>query len=255
MTDPASGPRYWVVVPAAGSGRRMGAERPKQYLDLVGRPVLAHTLERLAGHPGLSGIVVAVGPEDREFAALPLDLPVPLRTAVGGAERADSVLAALDVLAAEAAAEDWVLVHDAARPCLRPADVATLVHELEGDPVGGLLGLPIHDTIKRADAEGGVEATVDRTGLWRALTPQMFRLGLLREALRGALEAGAAITDEASAVEWAGHRPRMVEGTADTLKITRPADRCTAADYLAQQATATLEAQRPRLRRSPFRKR
>jgi len=213
----------------------MGSAIPKQYLELHGRAVLHHTVARLAAQPGLQGIIIAVDAADERFDALAADLPGPVRRVTGGAERADSVLAALDYLAGQAEADDWVLVHDAARPCLRADDLDHLLATLAEEPVGGLLGIPVVDTVKHADTDGVVDATVDRSGLWRALTPQMFRLGPLRQALGGALAAGVAVTDEASAVEWAGHRPRMVEGSADNVKITRPEDLALAALYLGHQ--------------------
>lgn len=226
---------FWAVVPAAGAGRRMGSATPKQYLEIHGRAVLHHTVARLAAQPGLRGIVIAVDAADERFDTLAADLPGPVHRVAGGAERADSVLAALDHLAGHAAADDWVLVHDAARPCLRTDDLDHLLTTLADEPVGGLLGIPVVDTVKHADTDGVVDATVDRSGLWRALTPQMFRLGPLRTALGEALAAGVPVTDEASAVEWAGHRPRMVEGSADNVKITRPEDLALAALYLGHQ--------------------
>jgi 2-C-methyl-D-erythritol 4-phosphate cytidylyltransferase len=160
---------------------------------------------------------------------------VEVRTVPGGAERCHSVLNALELLAGHAAADDWVLVHDAARPCLRPADLACLLDTLAEDPVGGLLAVPVRDTMKRADIGDRVETTVDRNGLWHALTPQMFRLQALREALGKAIAAGVLVTDEAAAMEWAGHRPRLVAGAGDNLKITRPEDLPLAAYYLERQ--------------------
>ena len=168
-------------------------------------------------------------------------VPDPLRCrprvqrVVGGAERPESVLRLLDALAERVPEEEWVLVHDAVRPCVRSADIDRLIDCLADHPAGGLLGTPVRDTIKRADPAGRVEATVAREGLWHALTPQMFRLGALRQALAGALAAGVLVTDEAAAMEWAGWRPELVEGTADNLKITRPEDLALAAFYLARQ--------------------
>ncbi len=228
-------PRYWGVIPAAGKGTRMGAERPKQYLELAGRTVLEYTLERLAADPRIAGIVVALGPDDADWRRLAMPAGVEVRTVPGGAERCHSVLNALELLAGHAAADDWVLVHDAARPCLRPADLSRLLDILAGDPVGGLLALPVRDTMKRAGAGDHVDTTVDRSGLWHALTPQMFRLRALREALAGAIAAGVLVTDEAAAMEWAGHRPRLVAGAGDNLKITRPEDLPLAEYYLARQ--------------------
>ena len=228
-------PRYWGVIPAAGQGTRMGTGRPKQYLELAGRAVLEHTLERLAGDPRITGIVVALGPDDADWGRLAMPAGVEVRTVTGGAERCHSVLNALESLAGCAAPTDWVLVHDAARPCLRPADLSRLLDTLAEDPVGGLLALPVRDTMKRAGVGDRVDATVDRNGLWHALTPQMFRLRALREALDKAIAAGVLVTDEAAAMEWAGHRPRLVAGAGDNLKITRPEDLPLAEYYLARR--------------------
>jgi 2-C-methyl-D-erythritol 4-phosphate cytidylyltransferase len=226
---------YWAVVPAAGVGQRMGGEVPKQFLPLGKQTVLEHSLESLwhtlklkglvlvsAGHPALASI-------QERFSSYRL-----LR-AEGGSERCHSVLNGLDALRGKAHADDWVLVHDAARPCVRAHDLHRLVDYIGSHPVGGLLGFPVHDTIKRADENGKVFATVDRTGLWRAHTPQMFRYGLLHEALKSALSAGYEVTDEASAIEHAGHQPLMVEGHADNIKITHPDDLLLAEFYLQQQ--------------------
>jgi 2-C-methyl-D-erythritol 4-phosphate cytidylyltransferase len=239
VTDPTAEPRRWAVVPAAGIGSRMGTAFPKQYLELAGRTVIEHAIERVLLHPMLDGVVVALREDDRwwhatEFAGHPDVVTVP-----GGAERCHSVLNALDHLAARAAPQDWVLVHDAARPCVRRRDITLLVERLADDPVGGLLGMPVHDTVKRADPAGRIETTLPREHLWRAFTPQMFRLAPLREALRRAVDADVVITDEASAMEHAGHAPCMVEGHADNLKITRPGDLPLAEFFLARQAAET----------------
>lgn len=231
-----SAPCLWAVVPAAGLGRRMGAEIPKQYLQLGLHTVLEHTLAALDAVGTLAGMVVALAPADPYWPKLSLTLACPLFTAPGGAERAESVVNALDVLQGRAAEHDWVLVHDAARPCVRRDDLARLIAELRDDPVGGLLAVPVRDTMKRADADQRCAATVDRSQLWHALTPQMFRLGALRQALRAAQAAGISMTDDASAMEFAGERPRLIEGHADNLKITRPEDLALAEFYLRQQA-------------------
>lgn len=229
-------PRYWAVIPAAGLGKRLGAGRPKQYLSLAGKPILAHTIDRLRQHPRLSGVVVVVSADDRFWPTLTLaPAKSRLMVTVGGAERCYSVLNGLLFLQACAHAEDWVLVHDAARPLLRQADVDALIDQLASHPVGGLLGIPVSDTIKRAAAEGDLHETVDRSQLWRAFTPQMFRLGMLTTALQQSLAAGGLVTDEAQAMERAGYRPRMVEGHGDNIKITRPEDLALAEYYLGQQ--------------------
>jgi len=212
--------RYFAVVPAAGTGSRMGAARPKQYLALAGRPVLAHTLARLASEPRIETIVVCIARDDRWWPEVAGTLDAPVTVADGGAERAHSVLNGLDALAGSARPTDWVLVHDAVRPCLRPADLHRLIEATAADPVGGLLAARVSDTLKRADAAGRVEETVGREGLWRALTPQIFRFGLLRDALVASLDQGQVVTDEAAAVERLGARPLLVEGHSDNIKIT-----------------------------------
>ncbi|BCX87799.1 2-C-methyl-D-erythritol 4-phosphate cytidylyltransferase [Methylomarinovum tepidoasis] len=226
--------RCFAVIPAAGSGKRMGAAIPKQYLTLLGKPVLQHTIERLLAVAAVERIVVALAADDPRWPALPAAFDPRVMTAIGGAERADSVLAGLRALAAEARPDDWVMVHDAARPCLRPDDVEKLLAELEGDPVGGILALPSVDTLKEVEGRD-IVATVDRSRIWRALTPQLFRYRPLTESLERALAAGATITDEASAVEWAGRRPKIVEGHPGNIKITRPEDLPLAEFYLRQQ--------------------
>ncbi len=215
----------WAVVPAAGSGQRFGAGIPKQYLDLEGKPLLGHVLDLFLNAPGIDGLVlVAAAADTRWRDLLPDPAPRPVLVAMGGATRAESVLAALEALSDFARPDDWVLVHDAARPCLAARDLENLIVSLGDDPIGGLLAAPVVDTLKRADEEGRVAATQDRTGLWRALTPQMFRHGVLSSALRGALAAGVEVTDEACAIEWAGHKPRLVSGGVDNIKVTRPQD-------------------------------
>ncbi len=228
-------PRHWAVVPAAGVGRRMGAAVPKQYLSLAGRPVIERTIERLCRHPAIEAVVVALSPEDGYWPAIERDFGKPVVTAKGGAERCYSVLNGLEALAGRAAADDWVLVHDAARPCLRSDDIDRLIETLAGHEVGGILGVPVADTVKRCDESGTIVETVDRAGLWRAMTPQMFRFETLRRALRRALDDAFLVTDEASAIEHAGLRPRMVEGHGDNIKITRPEDLALAELYLRQQ--------------------
>ncbi len=228
--------RFWALIPAAGVGRRMGSDIPKQYLPLGGKTVLEHTLDALSQHAAISGIVLVLGAGD-EYAGPILDaeLPKPVFRAGGGTERCDSVLNGLRILAEHAHAQDWVLVHDAARPCLRHGDLDRLISALEGHEVGGLLGVPVRDTMKRAGTGNQVVQTVDREGLWHALTPQMFRLGALRDALQTAQSQGHHVTDDASAMELAGHSPLLVEGHGDNIKITRPEDLALAEFYLRQQ--------------------
>ncbi|MHB8346718.1 MAG: 2-C-methyl-D-erythritol 4-phosphate cytidylyltransferase [Acidiferrobacterales bacterium] len=226
----------WALVPAAGRGRRMGGECPKQYLRLRDSTVLQHTLERLDGFAPLQGIFVGIAPDDSYWPALSLRIPGLLGSFPGGGERAHTVLNGLQVLAASAQDQDWVMVHDAVRPCVRHSDLRRLVDAVGDHPDGGLLGLPLADTVKRADDKNRVMATVPRHGLWRALTPQIFPIGVLRDALERALADGVEVTDEASAVEHAGGKPRMVAGHADNIKITMPGDLALAELYLERQA-------------------
>lgn len=229
-------PRFWMVVAAAGTGSRMGGERPKQYLPLAGKTVLEQTLTRLAMAPRLAGIIVALAAGDAYWPSLNLQLDISVRDVIGGDARCQSVLAALDRLLETANPSDWVLVHDAARPCVRAADLEHLMNTLGDDAVGGLLAVPSHDTLKRADATGHVAGTLERADLWHAQTPQMFRLGALHAALSAAIAAGDMVSDEAAAMERAGLKPRLIEGHGDNIKITRPHDLALAEIYLRAQA-------------------
>ncbi len=226
--------QYWAVIPAAGIGRRMKADRPKQYLMLGERTVLEQTIDIFSRHPRIAGIVVIVTEGDPYWAELDVETSVPLYVAAGGAERCHSVLNGLERLAEHADENDRVLVHDAARPCLRQQDIDQLIVELRDDVVGGILAVPVRDTMKRDDGHDRIAHTEDRNGLWHALTPQMFPLGLLRESLQQALADGFEVTDEASALEHAGRQPRLVEGHADNIKITRPEDLALATFFLQQ---------------------
>lgn len=214
----------WAIVPAAGRGTRFGGGLPKQYLPVAGRPLLAHTLRALLAHPAVQGAVVVLAAEDPHWPGWTAFDGKPLRTCLGGAERADSVLAGLAALPDEVRADDFVLVHDAARPNLHPDDLDRLLQRGRTDPVGAILAAPVRDTLKRAGDDGGIDATEPRERLWRALTPQLFRRLQLTQALQAARAAGAAVTDEAMAMERLGHRPLLVEGREDNLKITTPAD-------------------------------
>ncbi|MGR4067278.1 2-C-methyl-D-erythritol 4-phosphate cytidylyltransferase [Billgrantia sp. C5P2] len=226
--------RLWLVVPAAGRGRRMGAALPKQYLMLAGRPVLAHTLARLHRAFPEARLCLCLDPDDAHFD--PAWVPfAQWGRSPGGAERADSVRQALASFADEAEDDDWVLVHDVARPCVRVDDLTHLYAALRQDPVGGLLATPAADTMKRDDGQGRVARTEARVGLWQAQTPQGFRYGLLRRALGEAAASGLEITDEASAVEAMGLAPQLVPGRRDNIKITHPEDLALAGHILAAQ--------------------
>ncbi len=230
----------WAVIPAAGSGRRMGGDRPKQYLPLAGKTVIEHVIDRFVTHTAIRGIVVALADGDPWHARLARDGEVPVMTVPGGAERHLSVLNALHRLHALAKPDDWVLVHDAARPCLRAADIDRLIEELRDHPVGGLLGLPVADTLKRVDQAREVIATLSRDNIWCASTPQMFRHGELTAAIERAVREQVTVTDEAAAIERTARMPRMVMGSPDNIKITRPADLALAEQFLRHQALEAL---------------
>jgi 2-C-methyl-D-erythritol 4-phosphate cytidylyltransferase len=213
----------WCVVPAAGKGVRAGGDRPKQYQSLAGRPLLDHTLERLAAHPRIAGLVVVIAADDLHFSAVDSIGGKPLVVALGGGERSDSVLAGVLALPAVVAQDHFVLVHDAARPCVRADDITRLIDQA-GKGEGGLLGAPLRDTLKRADASCHSTATEPREGRWRAFTPQMFRRGALAHALALAVADGIVVSDEAMAMERTGVLPLLVEGSEDNIKVTTPAD-------------------------------
>ena len=214
----------WAVVPAAGLGRRFGGDAPKQYCNVAGKPLVEHSLNALLAHPEVNGVVVALSPGDPYWAGWREMHGKPVYTCLGGAERADSVLAALLALPETVSEDQWILVHDAARPCLRAVDLTRLIALGQADPVGALLATPVHDTLKRADDQGHSRGTEPREKLWRALTPQMFRRGGLTRALQAAIRAGIVVTDEAMAMERLGLKPLLVEGSEDNIKVTTPAD-------------------------------
>lgn len=224
---PRHTPRYFALLPAAGVGARMGADTPKQYLPIHGRPMLWHALRVFERHPRIERIHVVLAPEDDWWPAHDwrgLRKLTVLRC--GGVTRAQSVLNGLYAIRSEVSPDDWVLVHDAARPCLTSALLDRLLAALADDPVGGILAVPVADTLKRAGSDGRIAETVPRAGIWAAQTPQMFRHGLLLRALEG---AGADVTDEASAVEALGLAPRLVESDRSNLKVTFPDDLAVAA--------------------------
>jgi 2-C-methyl-D-erythritol 4-phosphate cytidylyltransferase len=223
--------RYWLVVPAAGGGRRFGGGVPKQYLPLAGRSLVEWSVAPFLGDQRCRAIVVAISPEDRWFEHLPLARHPRVTTVSGGKERGDSVRLALQGL--PAADGDWVLVHDAARPCVSAAEIDALLAGVAADDVGALLAVPVADTLKRCE-QGRASSTEDRTALWRAMTPQMFRVGVLRSALAQASSAGRLPTDESQAVEWLGHQPRLVRGSVRNIKVTEPGDLALAEFMLGQ---------------------
>lgn len=233
----------WCVIPAAGKGTRFGADVPKQYLPLAGTPLILQTLQRLAAHPRIAGLMVVLAADDAFWPRLTELNGKPVETAIGGRERADSVLSGLKALPHAVREDEFVLVHDAARPCVRAADITRLI-EVGSRAGGGILACPVRDTIKQSvmeprihDATPHIERTVPRAGLWRALTPQLFRRGELTRALQHALLAGGA-TDEAAAMEAQGQHPVLVEGAEDNIKVTTPADSALAEFLLSREGSA-----------------
>lgn len=220
------------VVPAAGVGSRMQADRPKQYLKINGTTILEHTVEKLLSHPQVSQIVVAISDDDPYYPELALNQNPHVIRVSGGSERADSVLSALDYIAEQQLGE-WVMVHDAARPCVQLDDIDKLISGAMNHDVGAILAAPVRDTMKRG-AQGQIEHTVERADLWHALTPQMFKAEPLWNALSEALQQGVSITDEASAFEWKGLSPALIAGRSDNFKITQPEDLALAEFYLSQ---------------------
>jgi 2-C-methyl-D-erythritol 4-phosphate cytidylyltransferase len=232
--------RYFVVIPAAGSGRRFSSSLPKQYAALGSSTVIEHALSVFEADADCGGIVVAVAADDTLWPAIAARRSRLIESVEGGAERAHSVRNALRALTARVRDDDWIMVHDAARPCFSKSDLQLLKRELASHPVGGLLAIPLSDTLKRALEPGAhathVEATIDRNGLWRAATPQVFRCGVLLRALEAALDAQRTPTDEAQAIEWSGQRPMLVAGRADNIKVTTADDLALASAILSVRA-------------------
>ena len=226
-----SSPDVIAVVPAAGIGSRMQTECPKQYLKIGDKTILEHAVASLMAHPRVAHVVIAISPTDSWFASLPLASNPNITVINGGAQRADSVLAGLNVVQNA----QWVLVHDAARPCLHSDDLARLLAITETSKIGGILAAPVRDTMKRGEPGKSLIAhTVDREDLWHALTPQLFPLELLRSCLQRALDEYASITDEASALEYCGFHPELINARADNIKVTRPEDLALAEFYLTR---------------------
>ena len=221
----------WAVVPAAGVGRRMGADVPKQYLRLGKRCVLEHTISRLRGHQAVRGVVVAVALDDAYFSTLALAAQV--ERVAGGAERADSVLNAVEYLCERGRGADWAMVHDAVRPCVHPDDLNRLVDHIGSNEHGVILAAPVRDTMKRVE-NARITMTVARDNLWHALTPQLFPVRALRDALLDARAGGVSVTDEAQAMERVDQAPFVVQGRADNIKITCAEDLELAALFIAR---------------------
>lgn len=226
-----SSPDVIAVVPAAGIGSRMQTECPKQYLHIGNKTILEHAVASLMAHPRVGQVIVALSPNDTYFSALPLATDPRITVVNGGKQRADSVLAGLQA----ADNVDWVLVHDAARPCLHRDDLENLLAITATSKVGGILAAPVRDTMKRGEpGKGLITHTVDREELWHALTPQLFPLELLRSCLLRARADDVTITDEASALEYCGFHPELIPARADNIKVTRPEDLALAAFYLTR---------------------
>lgn len=216
--------RYFAIIPAAGTGLRMQADKPKQYLLLNGKPLLTHVVDAFTSHPAIEKVLVVLATDDVWWPTLSFAHPEKIITTIGGKERVHSVSLALSFLSDFAAENDWVLVHDAARPFIQRDDITRLISELRDDTVGGLLAVPAVDTIKKVDDENRVIATVSREKLWCAQTPQCFRYQLLCSAIENALSKNKIVTDESSAVELLGLKPKIVLGNARNKKITFPED-------------------------------
>tara|TARA_B110000914_G_scaffold37931_1_gene31067 strand:+ start:119 stop:838 length:720 start_codon:yes stop_codon:yes gene_type:complete len=231
----------WAVLPAAGIGRRMGSTIPKQYLTIDGTPLLLHALRRLSAVREIQKIIVVIHPEDSRWAELEKSIKEEfgnrIITVMGGGERYQSVLNGLTALTEFAGKDDWVLVHDAVRPCVRTSDIENLIQKASLHSIGGLLGSPVDNTLKRVDKELTVIETVDRESYWNALTPQMFRFALLKESIQTVVVSGEQVTDEAAAMEVAGFKPIMIAGHKDNIKITVEADLVLASQILKNQAS------------------
>ncbi|XOV81024.1 MAG: 2-C-methyl-D-erythritol 4-phosphate cytidylyltransferase [Aestuariibacter sp.] len=233
MPDNSVQQSFTVVIPAAGIGSRMQADRPKQYLPLFGATVIEHTARRLLTHPRIDHLVIALHPDDTEFNTLALAQSSQITTVVGGEQRADSVLNGLQAVDSSA----WVLVHDAARPCIVIDDISRLLN-IKDSGVGGILAKRVVDTMKRSDPQQFILHSEARDNLWHALTPQFFPCAALREALQHCKTKKLSITDEASAMEYIGESVTLVEGRSDNIKITVPEDLALAEFYLRQQEQA-----------------
>jgi 2-C-methyl-D-erythritol 4-phosphate cytidylyltransferase len=234
MSEPSKA-KLWVVIPAAGSGSRMRKSLPKQYLCIHGSTILEHSINIFLANDEIQKIIVALAKDDRHFSQLDLAKEQRVATTTGGSSRAQSVLNGLNALPVNDSGvndSDWVLVHDAARPCLSDELLSKLISRLRDDDVGGILAIPVKDTLKRASKFQTISGTIDRADIWQAQTPQMFRYGLLKAALTLAIEQKIDITDEASSLENSGYEAKLIEGDARNLKVTTPEDLALAAFLL-----------------------
>jgi 2-C-methyl-D-erythritol 4-phosphate cytidylyltransferase len=225
--------KYWLIIPAAGSGERFGADIPKQYLSLNGKPVIEHTVAKFLYHPLIAKIVIVIAANDYFWQQLSLNAYGGSRVLVttGGSERVHSVYAGMQVLAEFAHPQDFVLVHDAVRPCIHQADVTKLIDAVGNHPVGGILASRVRDTLKQTNEHNEILTTVARENIWQALTPQMFRFKILMQALTQIISERGFVTDEAKAIEALGLVPLVVEGRRDNIKITFSEDLTLAEKY------------------------
>lgn len=228
---------YWAILSAAGLGLRMGAKVPKQYLTIAGKTILEHSLDTLLSHPKITQVVITLHPEDQYWSQLNIDRPYRIKTTMGRDIRSHSVLEGLKVIAEFADADDWVLVHDAVRPCFRVGDLDRLIQQCADHPIGGIVGVPVRDTLKLTDHEGQICQTLPRDNTWQAQTPQMFRFGILYHAMTKAISENWHITDEAGAIELLGMKPLMLPGNPSNIKITYPADLAIAEHFLLLEET------------------
>lgn len=233
-TSAGNHPPIIAILPAAGIGSRMHAHCPKQYLTIGVKTLLEHAIDALLRAPNVRYAIVVLSADDNYFSSLPISRDPRVTTVIGGKERADSVMAGLNAAQRTARGGEWVLVHDAARPCLHQDDLSRLLAITAHSTVGGILAAPVRDTMKRADGDA-IDHTVERTALWHAMTPQLFPLSLLQHCLAQSLADGARITDEASALEHCGYRPLLVAGRADNIKVTCPEDLALATFYFTQR--------------------
>lgn len=225
-------PVCWAIIPAAGIGQRMASSTPKQYLQIQGKTILEYASQTLLQSAAIKHVVFALHADDDCFSQIEFSTNAnKVRRLVGGETRAQSVLRALESIKDEAQQDDFVLVHDAARPCLSESDLEKLIEVCMRHEVGGILAVPVTDTIKQVHAKQ-ISETLDRNLIWRAFTPQMFKIRILYEAIKQALENNVSITDEASAVEYLGYRPCVVEGSVRNIKVTNPEDLNIAEMYL-----------------------
>ncbi len=229
----------WAILPAAGIGLRMGSNTPKQYLPINGVPVISICLDKLSSVSAIEKIVVVLHPQDSHWSELNIGSDKSLLVAEGGDQRHQSVLNGLQHIQSQAEDDDWVLVHDAVRPCVRSSDIGNMINRLKNHPVGGLLGTPVDNTLKQVNEKVVVQSTVDRNSYWNALTPQMFRYGLLKKAMEKVIAEKHNVTDESAAMELLGYQPQIIEGSKDNIKLTRSIDLILASKILEIQASTS----------------